>query len=99
LVATNGIAGIDFDHADWASARLLMLPVAPTALTATPVVGGAMNLAWTNNATNQTGFEIDRSTDGTNFTLLTNVAGNVTNYSDSGLTAGTTYFYRVEATN
>ena len=63
------------------------------------MAGGAINLAWTNNATNQTGFEIDRSINGGAFSLLTNVAGSATTYGDSGLTPGTTYGYRVEATN
>src|SRR5207248_1879471 len=46
LIATNGVAGsIDYDHADWAGARLSSsatppaAPAAPSALTATAVAG------------------------------------------------------------
>ena len=73
-------------------------PTAPTGLAATAVGSSQINLSWTNTASNQTGFEIDRSVNGGSFSLLTNV-GNVTTYSDLGLTGSTTYAYRVEATN
>ena len=99
LQATNGIPGsIDFDHADWAGAYLLGTPAkpsAPTGLTAQAISASQINLAWTNTANNQTGFNIDRSTDGVTFTPLTSVGKNVTSLSDMNLTAGTTYSYRV----
>ena len=62
LVATNGIPNdIDYDHADWAGAKLLTtataptIPSAPTGLTATATSGSQINLTWTNTAANQTG--------------------------------------------
>jgi hypothetical protein len=72
---------------------------APSNLTATAATGTQINLAWTNNATVQTGFHIDRATNNT-FTqnLVTQTAAaSATTFSDSGLTPGTTYFYRVRA--
>ena len=102
LLATNGVAGIDYDHADWAGAVLLGTPAAPAApsnLTAAATSASQINLTWTNNASNQTGIELDRSTDGTNFTVLTNLGAATTTYSDTGLAANTTYSYRVLATN
>jgi hypothetical protein len=105
LVATNGIAGsIDYDHADWAGAQLLLgaptAPAAPSSVVATPVSSSQINLTWTNNSANQTSIEIDRSLDGTNFTpLVTNLSGSATSYSDTGLTASTMYYYRVIAKN
>jgi len=74
-------------------------PAAPSNVTATPVSSSQINLAWTDNATNEDGFEIERSTDGTTFTLLAKVGTNVTTYSNTGLTASTTYYYRVRAYN
>ena len=38
------------------------IPVAPSGLTATAVSSNQINLSWTNNATNQTGFKIDQAT-------------------------------------
>ncbi len=75
------------------------VPAAPTSLTATAVSSTQINLAWTDNASNETGFAIERSPDGTTFAPLATVAANVTTYQNTGLTASTTYHYRVRATN
>jgi predicted phage tail protein len=57
-------------------------------------------LNWTDNANNETGFRIERSTTaGSGFTELTNVEANVTTFTNTNLQAGTTYFYRVRAYN
>ena len=96
---TNGSGGSigNFHWLEFASAA--GTPAAPSGLTATAFSSSQINLSWTNNATNQTGFEIDRSLNGTSFSMLTNVAGTVTTYSDMNLNANTSYWYRVEATN
>ena len=78
-------------------------PAAPSGLTATSVSVGQINLGWTDNSNNETGFTIDRATDSgftQNLTSLT-VSANTTSYSDtdSALNAGTAYYYRVRATN
>lgn len=103
LVATNGIPDtIDYDHADWAGARLLGTPTAPTApsgLTASTVSSSQLKLTWTNTAANQTGVRVDRSTDGTNFNPVTTLAASATTFTDSGLSASTKYYYRVVAIN
>ena len=74
-------------------------PAAPTGLTATPVSSTQINLAWTDNATNELEYKIEHSTDGVNFTQVANPPLNTTNYPDTGLTAATTYYYRVRASN
>jgi predicted phage tail protein len=60
-----------------------------------------VNLAWADNANNETGFTIERCTGAncTNFALLTNVAANTTAFSDLTVAATTTYSYRVFASN
>jgi fibronectin type 3 domain-containing protein len=76
-------------------------PAAPTNLAATPASGTQINLTWTNNATNQTGFHIDRATDNafTQNLVTQSAAASATSFVDSALTQGTTYYYRVRATN
>lgn len=73
-------------------------PLSPTNLTATPVSSGQINLAWTDRSTNETGFKIERATSLTGtWTQIATVGANVTSYSNTGLTGGTTYYYRVRS--
>jgi len=74
-------------------------PATPSNLTASTQGKRAINLNWTDNSNNETGFKIERGTDGVNFSQITTVGANVTTYKNSGLTSGVTYFYRVRATN
>ena len=75
-------------------------PLAPTGLSATAVSSTQINLSWQDNSDNETGFRVERSEDRTNFSLFTTTAANVTAYNDrTRLRAGTTYYYRVRATN
>src|SRR5262249_10811919 len=70
---------------------------APSTLTAVATGTGKIALNWQNNASNNTGFKIFRSTDGTNFSRIATVGSTVLTYTDSGLTAGTTYYYEIKA--
>ena len=77
------------------------LPNAPSNLIATAVSRSQINLAWTDNATNETGFRIERCKGSTctNFAQIATVGANVNSYSNTKLTANTTYRYRVLAYN
>jgi large repetitive protein len=71
---------------------------APTGVAATVVSASRIDLSWTDNATNETGYKISRRlTTGTAWTDLTTLAANATTYSSAGLLAGTGYTYRVSA--
>ncbi len=80
-------------------------PAAPTALTATAQLGPQVLLAWTDNATTETGFVVQRCTgaDCTNFAQIATpgpLAGvGSVNYADTGVAVGNTYRYRVAAVN
>jgi hypothetical protein len=63
------------------------------------VATNQINLAWTDNATTETGYVVNRSLDSTNWTFVTLTAVNATNYSNTGLTTNTLYYYRVAASN
>ncbi|XVJ66420.1 MAG: hypothetical protein HEQ40_09775 [Lacibacter sp.] len=73
-------------------------PAAPSGLSANTVSFRQINLSWTDNSNNETGFEIWRSTNATTgFITVGTAAANATNYADSGLNANTTYYYRIRA--
>src|SRR5205807_1676144 len=75
-------------------------PAAPSSLAATASANGTqVSLTWTDNSINETGFNVYKSTDGTNFTLLATTAANATTYTWTGATVGTTYSFRVAAVN
>lgn len=104
LLASNGVAGsIDYDHADWAGARLLSQPAAPatpTGLAAAALSGSQIKLTWTNSTIDQTAIAIDRSTDGTTFVnIASNVSPTAASYTDTSLSASTKYYYRIRAVN
>lgn len=74
--------------------------VLPTAPVASATAGDAkVSVSW-NSATNATGYQVQRSIgSSTTFTTLSTVAGTVLSYVDAAVTNGTTYNYRVVATN
>ena len=75
------------------------VPSAPTALTATAASGPRVNLAWADASSNESGFKIERSTDGVTFTQIGTVTAEVIAYADTTVVAGVTYRYRVRAFN
>lgn len=83
------------------------VPLAPTSLLATLQTGGQVGLTWRDNATNETGFVVERATVvggvvGTFSPVATSPArsntGNVT-YVDRSVRPDTEYSYRVKAVN
>jgi predicted phage tail protein len=58
-----------------------------------------IDLAWLDMSLDETGFVIERSTDGINFTPLATTVANVTAYNDMAVFGGITYTYRVAAVN
>ena len=56
-------------------------------------------LSWTDPASTESGFYVERSTNGSTFAQIASTAANVTTFTNTGLSAGTTYSYRVRAFN
>jgi titin len=72
----------------------------PSALTATPISASKVTLAWADNSNNETGFVVQRSSDGGNtWITLAMTAANITTYDDTSVTGATTYEYQVQAYN
>ena len=72
-------------------------PAAPSSLSFTSVGATSMTLNWTDNASNELGYMIYRSTDGVTYTLNAQVAANATTAAQTGLTPSTLYYYKVTA--
>jgi len=73
-------------------------PAAPTALAADALGPDQIGLSWRDDANDATGFTIERSTDGLNFSAIGSVPVGFGTFADKGLLAGTTYTYRVRGT-
>ena len=71
---------------------------APSNLVVTSITPTSANLVWTDNSTFETGFVIERSTDGTDFALVDSAGADVTTKSVAGMyLTTTTYSFRVRA--
>jgi hypothetical protein len=77
------------------------LPPAPASgLSASAIAYNRIDLSWTDNASDETGFKILRShTSAAGFAEIGTAAANATSYSDTTCSAETTYFYQVIASN
>jgi hypothetical protein len=70
---------------------------APTNLSAVAVSASEVDLSWSDASFGEGGFQVDKSTDGVNYTLAGTSSSNVTSFQVLNLTAGTTYWFRVQA--
>jgi len=76
-------------------------PAAPTNLAATVVSSSQIDLAWTDNATDEDRFEVERCLGAgcTDFARIAIRGADVTSFSDGSAAPSTTYSYRVRARN
>jgi len=70
---------------------------APSELTASSVSESEIQLTWTDNTGYETDFKIERDDDGSGFVQIGTVLADVIEFTDSGLTFGQSYAYRVAA--
>jgi fibronectin type 3 domain-containing protein len=76
-------------------------PGVPGSFTATKNGGSPtsqIDLAWA-DVSGEQGYEIQRKSGGGSFSTINTPAADATSYNDTGLTAGTTYTYRIRATH
>ncbi|MBK0404965.1 hypothetical protein I5M27_18390, partial [Adhaeribacter sp. BT258] len=74
-----------------------IIPNAPSNLTFSNIRPFTITLNWADNATNEIGYTIYRSTDNINFTVITQLASNAQTYTDNAVAPGTQYYYQVRA--
>ena len=77
----------------------LVVPLPPSALTATAISTSVIGLAWTINATDATAQKVRISTDGVNFTPLETIADDAETYNATGLASGTQFWFDICASN
>ena len=76
------------------------VPASPTGLTAKIMSTSRVDLTWMDAATNETGFRIQHSLDGTNWTEVGTISqSNATSYSVTGLATNAWHYFRVSAYN
>jgi fibronectin type 3 domain-containing protein len=97
LRSFNGV-GLSTTFSNIAEASTTV-PAAPSALVASPDGQTTMNLQWSDNSADETGFVIERCLGDscTDFEVVDSVGVNVTDYADLGVVGGNFYRYRVLA--
>jgi hypothetical protein len=65
-----------------------------------PAPSSTVNIQWTDNAGNEDHFILERSENGTSFTVIAQPSANAVSYQDAnGLMPNKTYYYRLKAVN
>jgi hypothetical protein len=77
------------------------IPSAPSGLSVTvPAALGTLILNWNCSATNEDGFKIERSlSSGSGWSEIATTGINIHTFTNTGLTSGTRYYYRVRSYN
>jgi hypothetical protein len=74
-------------------------PAQPSGMTAQAMSSNHVALEWNDGSGDEMGFDIERSTDGANWSMVDNVAADVISYEDMSASPNTDYIYRVRAFN
>lgn len=75
-------------------------PDAPSNLTVTSLDYSQVSLGWSDNASNETSFQVERSENGgASFTSIASVPANTTTFQDTTVMNGSSYIYQVRAYN
>lgn len=75
------------------------VPTSPASLSASATSSSSATVRWSDNSSDETGFKLERSGDGVTFTEIATLGAGTTSYSNTGLAARTTYYYRARAYN
>lgn len=77
----------------------LFYPAAPSELALESAAVHSIHLSWKNNSTNETAIILERKISGGSYGQVKSLDPGTTSYNDTGLNAGTDYWYRVKAIN
>jgi hypothetical protein len=99
FIVVDGFQGDAGDFTLMIEPTIPIAPAAPSELVAVAVSDARIDLTWEDNANNESGFRIERSLNGFDFTEIASVGPNVTSFSDLTVFASTAFFYRVFSFN
>src|SRR5205814_7214020 len=74
-------------------------PITPTNAHTTLISSMQIDLAWTDNASDETGYKILRKTGDGTFFEIASLPPDTTSYNNTGLSPGVTYDYHIQAYN
>jgi predicted phage tail protein len=74
-------------------------PAAPSNLDVSSAEYNRVTVAWRDNASNESGFKLERSDDGVAFAEIATLGADTSSYTDGSVNAGADYYYRVRAFN
>jgi len=75
-------------------------PSAPSSPAATALSTSQIRVSWQDNSGNESGFKVDRRQSGADdWVRVQETGANATTYTDSGLPAATTFYYKIKAFN
>lgn len=101
-VSVNGLSLVEYNgRAAWDDIGTApAAPAAPSNLAVSIPVIGQMKLTWKDNSSSESGFNIERSADGSHFSVVGAVGSGATTYTDTTFdSSSTTLYYRVQAYN
>jgi chitodextrinase len=100
VVAYDKASNVSAQSGQACATTLAAPPAAPSSLQAATVSDTQINLVWVDNSVNESGFKIESAPASSgSWTEIGSVAAGVTNYTVTGLTALTPYYFRVRAFN
>jgi hypothetical protein len=95
----DDIAGVEAAYPPTTTVQTPQAPAQTAASRNTSNPTTALNVTWSDSSTNESGFRVERSTNGSTFSQVAQLGQNATSFVNSGLTSGVTYYYRVYAYN
>ena len=95
----SGAQNNKIDFVDISQVSVASVPTAPVGMTATVQSSHSVALAWTDTATTETGYLLERSVDGGSYAQLASLTANSKAFVDSAVGDGHVYGYRIAAFN
>ncbi|MBU1487042.1 hypothetical protein KKH56_03215, partial [bacterium] len=80
-----------------AKVTIYSVPSPPSNLRTASISSDKIELAWNDNSLNETGFILERKTEGGTYLQIAEVSTNVPTFSDTDVNPNTRYYYRVKA--